>query len=189
MCSKHVEAWNKLIIKFNASNWLIIINKYFLCCSAPRRFKLFQQHGNSKCTKLHIGLCVLLPAEAIFQYRRHQVGVVISCERGQKVTGVCSESCGFYSFPTNAGKEWRKAFSSEKIPLLLSVSGGSRKNTKVFCARVGLCHFVAAVRSTPERGSPYMAAHTRVCCKLSCKHTMNCMIIRVILLTSSDATS
>ena len=28
MCSKHVEAWNKLIIKFSASSWLILINKY-----------------------------------------------------------------------------------------------------------------------------------------------------------------
>ena len=25
-CSKHVEAWNKLIIKFSASSWLILIN-------------------------------------------------------------------------------------------------------------------------------------------------------------------
>ena len=24
MCSKHVEAWNKLIIKFTASSWLIL---------------------------------------------------------------------------------------------------------------------------------------------------------------------
>jgi len=30
MCSKHVEAWNKLIIKFSASNWLILRNKYAL---------------------------------------------------------------------------------------------------------------------------------------------------------------
>ena len=28
MCSKHVKAWNKLIIKFSASSWLILINKY-----------------------------------------------------------------------------------------------------------------------------------------------------------------
>ena len=28
MCSKHVEALNKLIIKFGASSWLILINKY-----------------------------------------------------------------------------------------------------------------------------------------------------------------
>ena len=28
MCSKHVEAWNKFIIKFSASSWLILINKY-----------------------------------------------------------------------------------------------------------------------------------------------------------------
>ena len=27
MCSKHVEAWNKLIIKFSVSTWLILINK------------------------------------------------------------------------------------------------------------------------------------------------------------------
>ena len=30
MCSKHVEAWNKLIIKFSASSWLILINKHIL---------------------------------------------------------------------------------------------------------------------------------------------------------------
>ena len=29
MCSKHVEAWNK-IIKFSASSWLILINKYMM---------------------------------------------------------------------------------------------------------------------------------------------------------------
>ena len=28
MCSKHVEVWNKLIKKFSASSWLILINKY-----------------------------------------------------------------------------------------------------------------------------------------------------------------
>ena len=28
VCSKHVEAWNKLIIKFSASSWLILRNKY-----------------------------------------------------------------------------------------------------------------------------------------------------------------
>ena len=28
MCSKHVEAWNKRIIKFGASSWLILRNKY-----------------------------------------------------------------------------------------------------------------------------------------------------------------
>jgi len=28
MCSKHVEVWNKLITKFSASSWLVLINKY-----------------------------------------------------------------------------------------------------------------------------------------------------------------
>ena len=28
MCSKHAEAWNKRIIKFSASSWLILINKH-----------------------------------------------------------------------------------------------------------------------------------------------------------------
>ena len=32
MCSKHVEVWNKLIIKFSASSWLILINKYIMPC-------------------------------------------------------------------------------------------------------------------------------------------------------------
>ena len=27
-CSKHVEAWNKIIIKFSASSWLVLRNKY-----------------------------------------------------------------------------------------------------------------------------------------------------------------
>ena len=31
MCSKHVEAWNKLIIKLSASSLLILINKLFCC--------------------------------------------------------------------------------------------------------------------------------------------------------------
>ena len=33
MCSKQVEAWNKLIIKFSASSWLLLRNKkYNICC-------------------------------------------------------------------------------------------------------------------------------------------------------------
>jgi hypothetical protein len=28
VCSKHVEAWNKLIIKFSASSWLVLRNRY-----------------------------------------------------------------------------------------------------------------------------------------------------------------
>ena len=32
ICSKHVEAWNKLIIKFRASSWLILINKLNRLC-------------------------------------------------------------------------------------------------------------------------------------------------------------
>ena len=28
MCYKHVEAWNKFILKFSASSWLILRNKY-----------------------------------------------------------------------------------------------------------------------------------------------------------------
>ena len=28
MRSKYVEAWNKLIVKFSASSWLILINKH-----------------------------------------------------------------------------------------------------------------------------------------------------------------
>ena len=39
MCSKHVEAWNKLIIKFSASSWLILINKYI------------EMHGQQNITK------------------------------------------------------------------------------------------------------------------------------------------
>ena len=30
MCSKHVESWNKLIIKFSSSSWLILRNKCFI---------------------------------------------------------------------------------------------------------------------------------------------------------------
>ena len=29
ICSKHIEAWNKLIINFSASSWLILRNKWF----------------------------------------------------------------------------------------------------------------------------------------------------------------
>ena len=31
MCSKHAEAWNKLIIKFSASSWLILIINILRC--------------------------------------------------------------------------------------------------------------------------------------------------------------
>ena len=42
MCSKHVEAWNKIIIKFSASSWLILENKYTQMHS--------QQNIKKKCT-------------------------------------------------------------------------------------------------------------------------------------------
>ena len=38
MCSKHVEAWNKLLIKFSASSWLILIN--ILRCTVSKILKL-----------------------------------------------------------------------------------------------------------------------------------------------------
>jgi len=60
----------------------------FLCFSAPHRFKLLQQHGSSTCTKHHTELCGLFPAQAIAQYGKRQVAVIMSCERGQNVTGV-----------------------------------------------------------------------------------------------------
>ena len=31
MCSKHVEAWNKLIIEFSVSSWLILRKKFIIC--------------------------------------------------------------------------------------------------------------------------------------------------------------
>ena len=40
MCSKHVQAWNKLIKKFSASSWMIIINKLVTCISATSVFLL-----------------------------------------------------------------------------------------------------------------------------------------------------
>ena len=48
MCSKRVEAWNKLIIKFSASSWLILINKYI------------EMHGqqNIKKEKVFTAICV-----------------------------------------------------------------------------------------------------------------------------------
>ena len=42
MCSKHVEAWNKLTIRFSASSWLILINKYI------------EMHGQQNIKKLKI---------------------------------------------------------------------------------------------------------------------------------------
>ena len=36
MCSKHVEAWNKLIIKFSASGWLILRNKSYFTIRQAR---------------------------------------------------------------------------------------------------------------------------------------------------------
>ena len=44
MCSKHVEVWNKLIIKFSATSWLILINKQQM---------LIYRHVQSSITILH----------------------------------------------------------------------------------------------------------------------------------------
>ena len=41
MCSKHVDAWNKLIIKFSASRWLILINKKSVSCAC--RMELYRR--------------------------------------------------------------------------------------------------------------------------------------------------
>ena len=35
MCSNHVEAWNKSIIKFSASSWLVLRNKAILGIASP----------------------------------------------------------------------------------------------------------------------------------------------------------
>jgi len=45
MCSKHVEAWNKLIKRFSASSWLILINKYIEMHG--------QQNKKKMCTQLY----------------------------------------------------------------------------------------------------------------------------------------
>ena len=59
MCSKHVEAWNKLIIKFSASSWLILINKYkrfvvtILLTHKESFFTRITPHTNS----VHVWVC------------------------------------------------------------------------------------------------------------------------------------
>ena len=46
ICSKHVEAWNKLIKEFSASSWLILINKYI------------EIHGQENIKKKNTYFCV-----------------------------------------------------------------------------------------------------------------------------------
>jgi len=41
MRSKHVEAWNKLIIKFSASSWLVLRNKNWLLCLSDFDIRFF----------------------------------------------------------------------------------------------------------------------------------------------------
>ena len=40
MCSKHVEAWNKVIIKFRASSWWILINRSGRCLGTCYTFQI-----------------------------------------------------------------------------------------------------------------------------------------------------
>ena len=57
MCSKLVEAWNKLIIKFSASSWLILRNKhklaYVILYAIP--FSTLTRHKNSSYTSTEHG--------------------------------------------------------------------------------------------------------------------------------------
>ena len=57
MCSKHVEAWNKLIIKFSASSWLTFWrrNYFFLILAHPVYKMWIIQEPNKLAlwTKLH----------------------------------------------------------------------------------------------------------------------------------------
>ena len=58
MCSKHVEAWNKLIIIFSASSWFILRNKKHYFC------------------------CVILPFQINHQFRRKSIAR-LSCQCAQ----------------------------------------------------------------------------------------------------------
>jgi hypothetical protein len=44
MCSKHIEAWNKLITKFIASSWLILINKQLVNTKATLLSQTIMRH-------------------------------------------------------------------------------------------------------------------------------------------------
>jgi hypothetical protein len=132
----------------------------FLFCSAPRRFKLLQQHGSSTCTKHHIELRGLLPAKAIVQKERHQVGVIMSCKGGQEVTGVCALSpVVFTNIPTmpekNEGKPLvRRPF---RYSWLCLVEVGRTPK----CSVHGYITFCSSEAYTRQRFSLY--GHTNRC--------------------------
>jgi predicted DNA-binding ribbon-helix-helix protein len=163
-----------------------IVDKHCFSFSASRRFKLLQQHGSSTCTKHHLELCGLLPAKAIVQYGKHQIGAIISCERGQNVTGVCAVSATVFThIPLKPEKNEGKPFFRRLFRyfwLCLVEVGRTPK-----CSVHGYVTLLRQWRQN-QREVLFIWQNTQVCCKLRCKQTMNCMVARVILLTSSDAT-
>ena len=67
MCSKRVEAWNKLIIKFSASSWSILRNKYI------------EMHGQQNIKKKIHFLCNALKLE--FWKMCYRYMCILSCTR------------------------------------------------------------------------------------------------------------
>jgi len=67
MCSKHVEAWNKLIIKFSASHWLILINKYI------------EMHGEQNIKTLHVSDSSSVRHQEFFTVHTAMVFVIQVC--------------------------------------------------------------------------------------------------------------
>ena len=59
MCSKYVEAQNKVIIKFSASSWWILINKYSLWVLRIITAQIQPQKETAR-------ICVLLPSHTNF---------------------------------------------------------------------------------------------------------------------------
>ena len=68
-CSKHVEAWNKLIIKFSASSWLILKINICFVLELSNTIYLAQSRGIG--VTLTVGVCVCLWAD--FKCRSWQI--------------------------------------------------------------------------------------------------------------------
>ena len=80
-CSKHVEAWNKCIIKFSPSSWLILINKYI------------EMHGQ-KNIKIYLSVCYGFAWPNRASFNKHRRGdTVNSCVFGSEMSPGYPHEC------------------------------------------------------------------------------------------------
>ena len=86
ICSKHVEAWSKLIIIFSATSWLILRNKYI------------EMHGHQNIKKtLHVSDSSSVHHQEFFTVHTAKVYVIqvllTACEQDQDGTSWSWTSC------------------------------------------------------------------------------------------------